>query len=167
MPQGRFYTRGTLEERFWVKVDRRSDEECWPWLAGLRDRGHDAYGAIGVRGEDGKWRMRSAHVVAYELLVGPVPEGLEIDHRCHNIQCVNPRHLEAVTHAVNLTRRRRFVLAEAPSRQPLREARPDECIHGHDFTEANTHVRPDGSRTCRRCDRDRKTRGRAELQMAA
>jgi hypothetical protein len=74
-------------ERFMEKVDRSGD--CWLWTAGLNAKGYGAFYQQGT--------MRRAHRVAFEHFVGPVPEGLELDHSCRNRACVNPAHLRVVT----------------------------------------------------------------------
>lgn len=89
---------GTVTERFWPKVERVEDG-CWLWTASLTG---DGYGRISLGGKFGP--MGLAHRVAYELLVGPIPEGLELDHLCRVRRCVNPEHLEPVTHAENVRR---------------------------------------------------------------
>jgi hypothetical protein len=91
--------RTPLADRFWPKVDRRDDDDCWPWLGQTNRAG---YGAIVSAGHNGK--KLQAHRVAYELLVGPIPEGLVIDHLCRNPSCVNPAHMEPVTNADNTIR---------------------------------------------------------------
>lgn len=115
-------------------VDRTGDG-CWEW-PGKRDP--NGYGRAG------KWW---AHRVAYEVWVGPVPAGLELDHLCRNPACVRPDHLEPVTHRVNMLRGRTI---------GARNAAKTHCIHGHEFTLANTYIRSDtGGRQCRQCGRDR------------
>lgn len=84
----------TLLERFEAKVNRSG--ECWLWLGYINDKG---YGSFSVEG-----KPKRAHRVSYELFVGEIPEGLELDHLCHTNACVNPKHLEAVTHQVNMSR---------------------------------------------------------------
>lgn len=86
----------SFEERFWSKVVRDDDGlYCWPWIASTAH----GYGQIN---RDGRPRM--AHRVAYELLVGPIPEGLDLDHLCSTPRCCNPSHLEPVTRGVNVSR---------------------------------------------------------------
>jgi hypothetical protein len=87
-------------ERFWEKVDRRGEDECWPWLAGK----HKGYGAFREAGYRSHERKAPAPQVAYRLTYGPLREGLEIDHICLNKLCCNPAHLDAVTHSENMRR---------------------------------------------------------------
>lgn len=70
--------------------------ECWVWVARLNRNG---YGRIHHDGDE-----KMAHRVAYEALVGPIPDGLLLDHRCRTRCCVNPCHLEPVTHQINTLR---------------------------------------------------------------
>lgn len=81
---------GNVEARFWPKVEKGPG--CWEWI-GSKARGH---GKLGVKG-----RTVYAHRISYELMNGPIPDGLEIDHMCHNRGCVNPEHLRAVTSKQN------------------------------------------------------------------
>jgi hypothetical protein len=134
-----WYPRGTVEERFWPKVDVRAPDECWEWRAGRNPNGYGVF----RRHKMPEW----SHRVAYELAHGAIPEGLELDHRCRNRACVNPAHLEAVTHRENIMR------GTAPS---ARNARAIHCVNGHPFTEENTYYRPDGrGKHCRACKRQR------------
>lgn len=130
------------EERFWAQVDQCEDG-CWYWLGGLHCEG---YGRITVYG-----KRTYAHRFAYELLVGKIPEGLEIDHLCRNRACVNPTHLEPVTCEENVLR------GVSPSAVHRRQT---HCVHGHPFDVENTGYMPDGRRRCRTCDR---VRARARL----
>jgi hypothetical protein len=94
--------RGTVEHRFWRKVDRRGPNECWPWLGNTLVQG---YGSIGSGGRNGK-HLR-AHRVAWELANGPIPKstghhGTVVRHKCDNRLCCNPSHLEIGTQGDNV-----------------------------------------------------------------
>jgi hypothetical protein len=88
--------RRPLDERFWEKVDVGHPLGCWTWTAAMKPEG---YGKFYVDGA-----LRQAHRVAYELLVGPIPGGLFLDHLCRNPRCVNVDHLEPVTPGENVRR---------------------------------------------------------------
>lgn len=110
---------------------------CWEWT----ERHHrDGYGRLVRNG-----RTYGAHQWFYEHYIGPVPNGLELDHLCRNRVCVNPTHLEAVTHRVNSLR------GAAPA---ARNAHKTHCPKGHPYDEANTLVSV-GGRYCRACRRQR------------
>lgn len=122
-------------ERFWSKVDKHGPNGCWVWTAGTFSSG---YGSFWLKG-----RMRHAHRVAWHWMRGPVPEGMTLDHLCRNRACVNPDHLEPVTHQVNILR---GVGASA------QHARKTHCPQGHAYDEANTEWYGNRRRciTCRR-----------------
>lgn len=129
--------------RFWSKVAKGEPDECWPWTGALDADGY------------GRFRTRTSHEPAsrtsYRLLVGPIPDGLHIDHvwarGCTRRDCVNPAHLEPVTPAENVRRG-----------EP---ARRDHCPRGHEFTEENTSLTSGTGRTCVICNRERMRRRHA------
>ncbi len=131
----------TLESRFRSKVDRRGPDECWKWTG---YRFWDGYGGLRSDLAVGGGRLIRAHRLAYELLVGPIPDGMVIDHLCRNRWCVNPAHLEPVTVRENNLR---GVSSAA------RLARRTHCDYGHLFDEANTrwYQKPGKKRPCRVC----------------
>lgn len=131
----------TIEDRFWEKVNKT--DTCWLWTAAQNGAG---YGQLRVNRSSNVY----AHRFAYELLVGPIPEGLQLDHLCRVRNCCNPDHLEAVTPKVNTNR------STASEANRARHAARTECVNGHPFTDDNTWFEPKrGVRHCRVCARAR------------
>ncbi len=85
-----------LEERFWARVRRSGPLECWEWTGAHAPQG---YGQIRAYG-----KTQNAHRIAWEIVRGEIPDGLQIDHLCRNRGCVNPAHLEPVTQRENILR---------------------------------------------------------------
>lgn len=123
----------TPTERFWPKVDTSAGlDACWPWTASTTYKG---YGQFYVDG-----RMKKAHRIAYEIQVGPIPDGLHIDHLCRNRACQNAKHMEPVTPDENAHR----------SIHP----RPTHCPSGHPYSGENvgfTQTRDGREMICRAC----------------
>lgn len=140
----------SLADRVLTRVHQ--DGECWAWDGALSYAG--GYGHVRVV-VDGEGRDFLTHRVVYEAMVGPIPDGHQIDHLCRNRVCCNPDHLEAVTPKVNVLR------SEAPA---AARAAQTHCVNGHEFTVGNTAIRPNGTRKCRRCDADRQQRRRDNRQ---
>lgn len=136
-----------LMQWFWDQVDKSG--ECWTWT--FR---HDKYGY-------GFFRIGRRHIFAhrysYESSVGPIPDGLEIDHLCRNHICVNPAHLEPVTTRENQYR------GQAPNMLLHLSGR---CKRGHDVSGINAYLRPDGRIICRECDRQRHREFNARRRQA-
>ncbi len=126
-------------ERFEAKVELAGPDDCWNWLACVDKCG---YGRFRFSPQKNGF----AHRFAYESYVGPIPEGLEPDHLCRNPACVNPAHLEMVTHQENTARGMAPEILKAFAFQPQ-----THCKRGHLFDEENTHIRPNGNKTCRTC----------------
>jgi len=99
---GRFVATVDEADRFWSKVRLCPRDGCWLWTGAPNA---DGYGRFQRRLATGVYRMVKAHRYAYELLVGPIPEGLTLDHLCLHRLCVRPSHLEPVTNAENVRRR--------------------------------------------------------------
>lgn len=133
----------TLRERFDAKWCFDPTTGCWVWTASKHPLGY-GHLMIGSRTDRTK-RPGRAHRISYELYKGPIPEGLELDHLCRNTSCVNPDHLEPVTHEENM---RRGLLTEICR---VRAART-HCVNGHSF-EIHGFIRADGVRGCRECRR--------------
>ncbi len=131
--------RTAQDVRFWSKVAKGTTDECWPWQ-GYTVKGY-GYFSLG-----GYAKVR-AHRYSYEQLVGPILEGLEIDHLCRVPVCVNPAHLEAVTHRENVLR------GNSPS---ALASKVTHCPQGHPYDEVNTLFRTLGWRECRICRRGRR-----------
>lgn len=132
-----FVSTMTVEERFWARVSKSgpmwNGTPCWVWTGGKTH----GYGEFHIGGKN-----FHAHRLAYEMLVGPIPSGLDLDHLCRNRACVHPMHLEPVTRQVNLLRGEGL---------PAIRARVTHCPAGHPYDLINTYNRPNGTRGCRTC----------------
>lgn len=137
----------TTSERFWSKVDKSGD--CWTWTGGQISSGYGAFHP--VQGE-----TIPVHRYVYANLVGEIPEGFHVDHRCHNDTdcppgpcphrlCVNPAHLEAVPPQVNVNRSHNSNI------------RKTHCPRGHEYTPENTRTQIKSygeGRKCKTCERE-------------
>lgn len=117
---------------------------CWLWTGTWDSNG---YGLLTAQRD----RSRLAHRNSYEYHVGPIPEGLQLDHLCRVHCCVNPAHLEPVTGKVNVQR------GLVPTLSRARAALVTHCPKGHEYTKENTALRKarPGCRRCMTCDRAR------------
>ena len=122
-----------LPQRFWDKV-QVDESGCWEWTACRLPNGYGQFWHSG--------RLSLAHRVSYQCLVGPIPDGLELDHLCRTRGCVNPSHLEAVTRNENILRGMMSTHARGA----------ELCRKGlHRITPENVYVRPSGVRQCLPC----------------
>lgn len=123
-----------------------TESGCWEWTGPTNNHG---YGRTG--------NAEYVHRVVWRETVGPIPEGLELDHLCRNPACCNPDHLEPVTHAENM---RRSLSANRAK---------THCPAGHPYDERNTLLaeKPQGwkNRICKACKADRQRRYRARLRL--
>lgn len=162
-----------LPERIADKIVPEPNSGCWLWTGCGTPSG---YGSAYWSG-----RLNRAHRLIYEILRGPIPEGLQIDHLCRVRCCVNPDHLEPVTHLENVRRGSRAtkthcIRGHLLSGKNLRNCkngwrrcrtcrqflRPKHhinnrdkthCLDGHPYTGENLYARPDGGRSCKACKR--------------
>jgi hypothetical protein len=138
----RIFALADLPERFRTKV-QVAPNGCWVWVAARDNHGYGRYGIDG--------RAATAHRVAYQTLVGPIPDGLHLDHLCRVRACVNPEHLEPVTCRENVLR------GVGPS--ALHSVKT-HCPEGHEYTEENTYLYR-GMRYCQTCKANHSAAGRA------
>ena len=120
--------RDEILARVWNRVCLGYGGECWVWLGAMAQHGYGLY------------NHRYAHIVLWEIHNGPVPDGLELDHLCRNRRCVNPRHLEPVTHRENILR------GASPKAVTWRTG---ICGRGHEPDWI--HNKRTGKRCCREC----------------
>jgi len=115
----------TATERFWAKVEKHGEDECWEW----RGYSNGRYGQLHADG-----RKQYAHRYSYELHKGQIPEGLQIRHQCHNQLCVNPQHLDVGTMQDNSddkvrARRQSYLYGESNPKVKLTDAQCLEMIN--------------------------------------
>jgi hypothetical protein len=136
------YVRRPALVRFADKI-ALTDSGCVEWIGGLNGVGYGQFyiGRTSLE-QTGKGY---AHRWSYEYHVGPIPEGLELDHLCRNTACVNPEHLEPVTQRENLLR------GTSPAAE---HAKKTSCPAGHPYAGRNLYIYPStGIRRCRECGR--------------
>jgi len=137
------------QANIWSRIEVRGEDECWPWTGAVAKNG---YGRI-------KWDRLSqrVHRVIYELVIGPIPQDLVIDHECRNRICQNPKHLRAVTHRTNTMENSVGIAATNFAK--------DACVNGHPFSNDNVR-RGEGFRRCVECSREKHRRWRERRRAA-
>jgi len=121
-----------IDERFWKKI-AATEKGCWEFT-GSKSNGYGRVQRNGVK--------MPSHQFTWLKLVGPIPDGLEMDHLCRNPPCCNPEHLEPVTHRENVLR------GESPM---AKNARKTRCMKGHELVEGNLVKRQLPARVCLTC----------------
>lgn len=127
----------TVEDRFWAKVSVPNDNplDCWEWTGALNPG--NGYGVLQLAPR----KRGFAHRISYELSMGTIGQGLQIDHLCRNRKCVNPLHLQAVPASLNARRRPQSSVTH--------------CPQGHPYAGDNLYEY-EGHRHCRQCQKDRR-----------
>jgi hypothetical protein len=116
------------------KIHFLSLDGCWLWTGQRTTWGYGV--VVGMIAQT----KTSAHRAMWEVLVGPIPDGLVLDHICRNRLCVNPTHLQVTSHGNNAA---------------LGQRRKTRCPQGHPYDEENTQWTLEGYRHCRACNRER------------
>lgn len=135
-------------ERFYKNIEILPNG-CWQWKLAPDKAG---YGHLTLC----KHHTVYAHRFAYEQLVGPIPEGKELHHLCHNRRCVNPAHLEPVT------RREHIPLGDVTKIRLAQRAAITHCPRGHPYDSSNTYIDTLGHRQCKTCTIERHRKYRAD-----
>lgn len=124
-----------------------SENGCWVWQGYKQKSG---YSIINPGSDNNVRKLGHRHI--YEILVGPIPPGLTLDHLCRNPPCVNPEHLDPCTLIENINR-------AIPYRAKT------HCPRGHEYTASNTMFNMKGSKACRKCKNDKQKAKRRALRL--
>ncbi len=138
----------SIEDRFWRLVEVIPFHSCWEWVGYINEHG---YGKFTIKGK-GSVKCLRAHRLSYELFIGPIPGGLDLDHLCRNRSCVNPHHLEPVTRKENL-RRAPTSCVSGGITTAIQKRALTHCKSGHEFSPENTRITKSGWRQCVECSR--------------
>lgn len=143
----------TYIERFLKKLTIDPETKCWIWH-GAKTGTHGQYGGFHYDG-----RMQQSHRAIWQMKIGPIPEGLTIDHVvCKNTLCQNVEHMELVTRGVNSLR---------GTGAAGENSRKTHCPRGHEYNEENTRITPQGFRACKQCEKIKQKSPRGKELAAA
>lgn len=144
MHSGKMRIARNTVETLWNQIVKG---DCWNWTGTLNNRG---YGAVSW----GERNPKQVHRLIYELLIGPIPDGKELHHKCKNRRCCNPEHLELISREEHL------------KLEPFTNGYADKthCIRGHLFDEENTY-RYKGHRQCKACKFEYNKQRREKARM--
>lgn len=138
-------------QRLWSKVVQYPGESaCWGWTDALSKAGYPYFSYGGRKGN-----TVPAHRLLYELVIGPIPDGMDLDHLCRNRWCVRPVHQEPVNRSRNLLRGNTIA---------ARNAKATHCPKRHPYDIFNTGFQKNSARYCRTCRNEHKRRVRQCLQ---
>ena len=123
-------------KRFWTKVDKKGEDDCWPWL-GTHNKG--GYGLFWPE----RRTTKGAHVYSYELHKGAgVEYPNDVHHTCVNPDCVNPKHLQEITRKENIGHQKKVTKFF--------------CVNGHERIPENLYYKKNGTADCLVCRRERR-----------
>ena len=128
-----FHVVSSIDIKLSERIKFNEENTCWEWIGTLYNNG---YGRISINN-----KSSYVHRLTYELYIGKIPTGKELDHLCRNRRCCNPEHLEAVTHRENIRR----------GKTGKHNSEKTHCKRGHPYTKENTHIKPNGWRQCKLC----------------
>lgn len=134
--------------RFWERVGLTGPDSCWPWQLSCGSHG---YGQVSWRIGGGKIDTELTHRVAWVKENGFIPEGMTVDHECHNKVCCNPAHLRLKTNVDNAT--------------DNGQSSKTHCPQGHPYAGVNLYTYPNGHRACRACHRENQQRQKAKRKF--
>lgn len=130
----------SLKERIEYLSMPEPNSGCWIWMGSLD---HNGYGKAGAYINGVREKESLAHRFSYREFVGAIPHGMHVDHICRNRACVNPQHLQVLSHLENIRR--------ADCSSGHRNTKKTHCPKGHEYSEDNTIIEKGKNRPWRKC----------------